>query len=791
MKTKIVKKRKISRIGRSNKGNKDNKEYRVSRLKNKKRSQFKWKSMGGSLESPVNNGWEIVTHKHTQGNPNPIIQKLSTKKESQHSQITTLKKIASNITLFEITDSFFQIEYIYKNLQTNKDENYYFIIELDKLSIDKLQYYINTGKLLRAVSDKTDIGFFLELNENSLVTKILNTGGQNRTGSSDDFIDVYEDDSISIISYEENIETMVFHNRFRINVGLLNDDKYKDKVQVIPQINKDISWLNRTYIDLNENTSKGKKIDYFLELYKAHNEKPELNLITKDTKIFTCDDLNVDHTRLIIDRITIGKIEDNTIEEYVIIGYPDKTMIPYLDLYNKNKAMFDEIYEKHKLDFMKYMAELHNSMPEKQNKIDPNKLETEIHKFYDYEKYYLYIENFYDNAFTQEDKIQKNEEYPTNEEYGIKYDPDFQSKFKELQKEFYNEIASKCLHKPMMKINYVFFIFKKNTEGKYINNYVPAIFNFRQLTHKHKTILERLEKLIKIRLAKIYGIIEDETIEEYRLWYSHYNYGDIFHIKTEYVHTMSNIQQQAYKYKNSITLEELIYMLSIPDVDLINLRIDYQKKQGEFNQGIKETEKKYKLLENQEKKITINKCYEPNTKLLKQEVSIQLEAFLDKNTKILLMFMETGNIYTIIYKNGTDNKFYKIKLQSNLCSIYIKIIKKLYNNIENVNIFRDLIINYKEFNRSNNSQKTKPNLDLSTVYNIVGLELYKVLEHRSITKDDYNNLVCYDDDTFQMYIDIAHNCHNAIPLEVLSMHVFKIFTIAKTKIPKNVYVYKY
>ena len=61
----------------------------------------------------------------------------------------------------------------------------------------------------------------------------------------------------------------------------------------------------------------------------------------------------------------------------------------------------------------------------------------------------------------------------------------------------------------------------------------------------------------------------------------------------------------------------------------------------------------------------------------------------------------------------------------------------------------------------------------------------------TITKDDYNNLVCYDDDTFQMYIDIAHNCHNAIPLEVLNMSVFKTFTIAKTKIPKNVYVYKY
>ena len=95
----------------------------------------------------------------------------------------------------------------------------------------------------------------------------------------------------------------------------------------------------------------------------------------------------------------------------------------------------------------------------------------------------------------------------------------------------------------------------------------------------------------------------------------------------------------------------------------------------------------------------------------------------------------------------------------------------------------------------NCEHKPNPSFDLVRL----GESIIQYLEHfpkvkefiETITKDDYNNSVCYDEDSFQLYIDIAHNCHNAIPLEVLSMHVFKIFTIAKTKIPKNVYVYKY
>lgn len=709
------------------------KNYKVSILNNKykKRRTIKWKGKGGAKTphntttsfknlstkyyNSVNNNTFTITpkRKHT------IVIKpeiINLQKKSQKSKIATVKKIYKNLSIIEITDTLIQIQY-----ETLDREKYYFVIALDKLSIDRLQYYINTNQITQI---KDYDNYYLGLNENTLLVNIFNTGGQYRTGSSDDFINVYESKEIDMISYEENMQKMLSSNIFEINVDLLNE---KDRVKEKPRITKDISWINNIYMDINStNNVKGiKNIDYFLEQYKIKNINP-------DIKIFNCDDLNIDHTKLIIDYCDI--IDK---EKYVIIGYPDKSMKPYIDLYNKNKDEFNSIYTDHKIHFIKYMAELHNVFNKKNTSKHINdeskiKLENEIHNFYAYDAYYKYIENFYNTVLLKD----STPEYPIRTDYGVEYNPTFQDKFKELQKAFYNELAHKCINKPNIKINYNFLIFKKHSEeGNYKDMYVPAIFNFRQLTYKHKDILVRLETLIKKRLSYIYDIIKDETKEDYKLWYSHYNYGDIFHIKTEYVHTMSNIQQQAYKYKNSISLEELIYMLKIPNIELINLRLDYQKKDFEFSKGIKNL---VTYLSSKKDNIHINnKCKNLEAlEIIKIEEIVNIDGFLDINTKILLMFVETGNIYTIIYKNGKDNKFYKLKLKSNLCSIYIEILKKLYNVIDNINIFRDFIDECKK--------KPMQKLDLSKIHNIKGLKLYKVIENRIINSDDYKNVMRYN-----------------------------------------------
>ena len=60
-----------------------------------------------------------------------------------------------------------------------------------------------------------------------------------------------------------------------------------------------------------------------------------------------------------------------------------------------------------------------------------------------------------------------------------------------------------------------------------------------------------------------------------------------------------------------------------------------------------------------------------------------------------------------------------------------------------------------------------------------------------ITLDEYGNSLCYDEDAFQLYIDIAHNCHNGVPLDVMAKPVFNKFKIQKNKIPKGQTVFKY
>jgi hypothetical protein len=569
--------------------------------------------------------------------------------------------------------------------------------------------------------------------------KGFKTGGQYRTGSSNEFIDVYESVEIPMISYETNFLNLKepFFKLFKSNVKRNNVEN--KEIEKLSEITEDVSWMRAIMDDLNnikkENTDTN--INLFLEKYKKKG-------ITSKTKIFTCPDLNVDHTKLIIDEIPIET------EEYVIIGYPNESMRVYLDLYNKNKEEFDKIHkdfkgtEHNKESFMKYMAELHNYIYDNLEKPDSLKhintdttqiLESQIHKFYGYEDYYKYIANFYENellkGLTSEeiDIFKKTEasKNPVNKEYGIKYDSEFQNKFKILQEEFYNELANKCLNKPMMKINYVFLIFKKNTDDEY----VPALFNFRELKDKHRPLLERVEYLIKTRLSQIYGIIEEETNktkEDYKLWYSHYNYGDVFHIKTEYVHTMSNIQQQAYKYKNSISLEELIYMLSIPNVDLVNLRLDYQKKDIKFSKinSIIQSQN----LEKSKEITVINKCDKSLSKSKNTNSAVN-EFKFGKHIKIVLMFLETGKKYSFIYKNMRDNKFYILKFEPNLCNIYISIINYFIDN----NLFNKL---KDELLKSDNNE-------LNTIIDInTNIELYKIIEHRTIDIKDYNAIRRYN-----------------------------------------------
>ncbi len=96
---------------------------------------------------------------------------------------------------------------------------------------------------------------------------------------------------------------------------------------------------------------------------------------------------------------------------------------------------------------------------------------------------------------------------------------------------------------------------------------------------------------------------------------------------------------------------------------------------------------------------------------------------------------------------------------------------------------------------ANCEHKPNPSFDLVRLGTTVIQRLDEVPNVRQfvedITKDDYDNSLCYEEDTFQLYIDIAHNAHNAVPIEVLSRPEFEQFKVARDRVPKGVYVFKY
>jgi len=328
-----------------------NSREKKSRMKHKKKTnrmkntinnirRYNTKLKGGSVNAATPT--KRFSIKLPNDSERTIIRRLQENKSKIESEIESLnfKMRLKNFELFEVTSSFVQLRYFYEEGKVPL----YFTINTSDLSVDTLQYFINNNKL-RITDDN-----YISIDENTINIKGYKTAGQKRTGGgneeSNKFLDVYEDETMDMISYEESLENLGCSNKennkennkghiFEINLKNLKNDK-------VCKLVEDVSWLKEITNDLNSifeiDSYKGKKIDYFLEQVK-------LGTITKDTKIFKCIDLNVDHTKLIIDD---GNDGDNKLlidgEEYVIIGYPAEKMRAYLDLYNKHQTDFNTIY---------------------------------------------------------------------------------------------------------------------------------------------------------------------------------------------------------------------------------------------------------------------------------------------------------------------------------------------------------------------------------------------------------------------------------------------------------------
>jgi hypothetical protein len=454
-------------------------------------------------------------------------------------------------------------------------------------------------------------------------------------------------------------------------------------------------WLEK-YLEIKNNESHA---GGFKGIKLQNNVRIQDYDKLKNSKDYKCDLSGLDEDYIIVD--------DKTSPGYVICGYPDKQMKEIVLNFWQNPIMkeeLDKVHKEQKNNNCKWFMELFNdyNKPIKYDLKQVSEIYMNIKK-----TIFEYIKNRYKELYVNNQSEYK-EIFEGN-------DKNKDSKFIENAKQYFQLIGEKYLPKPLTQIKYVFLVFKKKEKDNKIS-LEPFIFNIKELKKEHQPILKRIERIIKKELPTKFGILlPDENKkfpefdDEYKLWYSRYRYGKFFHIETEYVHTMSNIADKAHNYKNTITLEELIYScgldyepynkdLSVGSIDILQqttsiyfkkLKIQYEirdytlennkSKQKEQNVNIKYNNSNKSLTlqkkclnipnENRSEKIF---CLYENDKLEKQKLKLQQEF---ENYKIE---KQDTNISIEIWKNNNEREKYNKHKQ--------KINK---GNTDFLNIFRE------------------------------------------------------------------------------------------------------
>ena len=505
-------------------------------------------------------------------------------------------------------------------------------------------------------------------------------------------------------------------------------------------------------------------------------DTPEFKEFKDNDALYDCDFTGLDMKYIIVDEFVNMTDASGDGETYVICGYPDKSMKEIVLNFWQEKENTEENKAHNAL--VKALNSNHLSQQGKNiefflklfEKYKPRKLENQTYNEGDLymslrEGIFDYIEKRYAELYSSystdvpEYKVYK--EYftyssnDTNQSGVIHFT--YQNngklnKFREDAKHYFQKIGQKYLSKPLTQIKYIFLAFKQNQTTGLLE---PLIFNVKELKKEHQPILKRIERLIKNDLPTKFGILlPDEKDkypdfdDEYKLWYSRYRYGKFFHIETEYVHTMSNIADKAHNYKNTITLEELIYSCGLdyePDYKTNNvkfktnvdktsffehLRIEYEireyslesttpkmsksRKYSKYSNKKTNTQSNCKIIENRSEKVFC--LYEEDKKLkekgkekYKEKQNSKTKAqILSLNEKdlvsdhfgnkenikkiqIILVFKTNRQEYIFIYYY--KDEFYKIVIESNISQILYSIIIELNKNI-NVNV-----INFSETNK--------------------------------------------------------------------------------------------
>ena len=656
--------------------------------------------------------------------------------------------------------------------------------KVNQLNAAEFQYLIDKDKLRWFQNDKEPDNFYMGFNNFPSIVETVSPVLKISKSKKDSFIDICEggDRDVKI----ETSREQHFRNLWKEQPELIlpakkiTYPKINGKIERVEkdiQIKQDITYVRKLLEDL-------KNLE---EILKNNKGLPSSNI---------CD-----LSYSVKDFLIIEKKQYTDLGEVLIVGYPAEMntffKVSVQDPNNSTKKIsFIEllkrtVFEEHKKsetdrrifnngsvqlkeNYCKLLVELHNVLlnetPEDQQK------KINIDDFDDYYKLIkigirpAFLENLLKKK-EEKDIINKVEEPMSFEEFDQLLNKILQNKIKGI------------FSRPNTKIRYVFFPFLKRSHQSLVNvKYEPLIYNVRELEPRHKPVLERILELIQTELPRRFNILkEGET--SHTNFYTYYRYGDIFHIKTEYLHPTTNIEFYSHVFRRIIKLEELIYSCSILNDDnrrpfWSNVKFEYQAR----DYRIEDVEKTLNMKNTQIRKMSINNNINNINK--QKRLSNYTEYPLSNNniinnsndsiyeqlkiSKVIVLREYISSTYQLYTKNK-NGKFYFIKLEPILDklnfdnflnpllkgeTVYNCLGEVTKNHLCNQPIFKVLI---KEINNLLNLEEKKK---INFFYNIWNFPVLRVIDNSKIKDRQFIGLTDKETIDFLKYINYINKFYS-------------------------------
>ena len=594
--------------------------------------------------------------------------------------------------------------YLYYTNNSEPKSKYYGYKPI-QLNAAIFQYLFDNG-LLSFYSDVDNNKYLGFDNFPSIVETIESIKKISKATENRDFTLIYEGDGIPIISREDHLHNLNTNSKFVVNVKKINYS-IKPSLHITEQNKGKIYVPNR--IKTETATQISQDVQYVKKLMQ---DLPHIVESLKKTKIQNKTSTDIcDLSYSTDDFLIIDQSDYENVGSVVIVGYPSE-INPFLKLEvpktrtsenNSTKVLLidllkETIFEEQKKNededdnYCKLLVELYNSFQlDEAKKIDAENPDD----FYKLLKLNLkvileYLKKFITNEIEDILQMLKTKEFEgilkTEKQNNSSLTPE--KLFGLIEKKINDTLKERikgCFTRPNINIRYVFhpFILEKKT-GKY----EPLIYNVRELTKDHQPILDRILTLIQTEIPKRFGILNgDET--SYTNFYSYYRFGDIFHIKSIYIHptkkSIDYVDTYSHVIKRSINLEELIYSSGITtlngnpfwselkfEYDIRNYRF-YEDKEASSRLVSKKFTKGYsrkysKTFFRTKKNTSTNTSTNKSTnKIQKSETEKKFRKISTdfKNVKIICIREIIGGGYELYFKcldDSSNVKFYYIKL---------------------------------------------------------------------------------------------------------------------------------